>query len=551
MRSTSPSVYIVYEDLLATNFCGHPGSIMHKATVALQQWQVSSIGPDEGQTAVNFADLSNCFTKTAGSNTNAYDFIYDSCFPTLQYDISYLKTFQPAWATCVPVGGWVWDPPSALTSVSSLNGVDPHIPIAEIASPSLTISTSPGAPDLIKPASPGAHLPPAPPLTDPPNHPSRPRQTSVDPPGQASHSDRSNDAPTDPTIRSPADPSEPTEPSTKSENAAAAGQAANNPVSDPQNAVRESTTSTSQDLADIIPNKSKGPTASSSDASPANNPVSKSHNAATESTASTSQDPAVLVSNKPDTLSTNSPDTSHASGPRKDPIGGPSDPGVLSPTQPLVASDETNSVLKSDVTALKVGSRTLNAHTPVLTISNPPISLESDKFQIGTSAHPLMDPAPTLAGNRFTIDPESFTLSSQGITTDGTRIKISGPAVTSDKTPVSLGSSGSPIAGTTDSSTPASGDFLVDVSGKGTRIETRIEAGTEVKPETAAGISGALPSGRGATGGDAATPSNGSGRSGNGNVAAPFLGTASKLCGRVDLWVRIGSGVLMVGYLVM
>ena len=276
---------------------------MPKATIALQQWQVSSMAPLElGPTTVNFADLTNCSRETSDPDTNAYDYVASACFPLLKCDFSLLSTFQPAWATCIPVVDWVWDPPSALTSVSSLNGVDPHTPIAEITSPSLTISASPGAPDLIKSASPGVHLPPAPPLTDPPNHSSRPRQTSVNPPGQASHSDRSNDAPTDPTIGSPADPSELTEPSTKFKNAAVAGQAAGSPVSDPQNAVRESTTSKSQGLAEVKPYKSKGLTASSSDAFPPSNPVSKSHNAAIEITTSTSQDPAVVVSNKPDTL---------------------------------------------------------------------------------------------------------------------------------------------------------------------------------------------------------------------------------------------------------
>ena len=77
------------------------------------------------------------------------------------YKISYLSTIQPAWATCVDVGGVLWDPPSALTSVSLVNGFDPASPVPTATSPSST-----------KTASPRAHLPPVPPMTDPPTQPS-------------------------------------------------------------------------------------------------------------------------------------------------------------------------------------------------------------------------------------------------------------------------------------------------------------------------------------------------------------------------------------------
>ena len=248
---------------------------MSNATVPLQQWQVSSVGPDLVETAVKFADLTNCSTNKPGSN----------CFPSLQYDISYLRTLQPAWATCVDVGGIVWDPPKASTSVSALNGVDPQHLGPKVASFSLTNPSSPSLTNLI---SPGAHVPPTPPTTNPPPDPLLPKQTPVDPPGQALPTDNSHNAASDPAIQSPADPADPADPRTKIKNApsdpaiqsptdptnladprtklnsaAALGQGAHDPVTGPQNAATESTISTSQDSTVAIAKKPDTPTASS------------------------------------------------------------------------------------------------------------------------------------------------------------------------------------------------------------------------------------------------------------------------------------------------
>lgn len=125
------------------------------------------------ETTLNFADLTNCSTKTASVITDTvFGDEYDVCHPSIQYDISYLSTIQPEWATCVDVGGILYDPPMALTSASALIGPDPQATFPKAASSSLTHS-----------ATPGAHLPQAPPMTDPPIEPSMPKQTQLDPVG--------------------------------------------------------------------------------------------------------------------------------------------------------------------------------------------------------------------------------------------------------------------------------------------------------------------------------------------------------------------------------
>ena len=75
------------------------------------------------ETPLNFADETNCSTKTAiGITDTVLGDECDVCHPSIQYDISYQNTIQPEWATCVDVGGILYDPPMALTSASALIG---------------------------------------------------------------------------------------------------------------------------------------------------------------------------------------------------------------------------------------------------------------------------------------------------------------------------------------------------------------------------------------------------------------------------------------------
>ena len=467
---------------------------MSKATVPLQPWQVSSYGTDGMYTQVNFADLTNCSTKASGVTKDMWGKAYDFCHPSLQYDISYLST-QPEWATCVNVGGIVYDPPSALTSASTLNGPDPQATFPKAASPSLTHS-----------ATPGAHLPQAPPMTDPPIEPSMPRQTPIDLAGRVSRTKTLQEIPSDPTIQSSAGFPDAIDPSTKPKDSAAAGQVSNGPAGDPENATTERRTSTSQ--------------------------------------AST-----VVVANTLSTPTIPSPDASQANGWGKDLIGDPSDSGNPSPPQPLIVGDQKITVPTSGATALKVGSQTLNAQTPVLTISNIPISVASDKLQIGISVYSFMNPTPTAAATVFTIGPQSFTLNPQGVTVDGIQIKVGGTPVTVDGTRVFLGPSEFIIGNKTETFAPATRVPLVEVDGNKGGVGQGIAAGSERNVTSSAGadagIGSALVSGLGAVGGGAATHGDGPGSSRNVSSVAPFLGTASKTRDGVGLWVRFGSGLFV------
>ncbi len=483
-------MYVIFDHLGATDWCGHPGSVMPNATVPLQPSQVSSVGFDEVETAVNFADLTNCSMNTTGSHTNVFGDKLDPCHPSLQYDISYLKTIQPAWATCVDVGGVLWDPPSALTSVSLVNGFDLPSPVPTATSPSMTNT-----------ASPRAHLPPVPPMTDPPTQPSMPKKSSVDPLGQTSLAVHSHETPSDPTVQPPADPTR------KPKNAAEAGQVANSPI--------------------------RG-----------------ANNAATESTTPTSQAPSRATANDRDTPTASISDGSQVNAPNKDSIGDPSDPGAPSSPQPLIVGDETITIPNTGATALKTGPHTLNVQTPVLTLSNTPVSLAPDKIQIGTSAHPFLNPAPTPLGN------VSFTLNPQGISVDGTQIRVGELAATVHGTRVSLELSEVVIGDKTEIFAPSVSNTPVEINGESGALGTGVGgAGTDgnAKPSTSPNeiISRAVMSSLGATGVGAATPRNGSGPAGNGGAAATFLGAASKVGDGVNLWVRVGSGCWVVGCLMV
>ena len=169
---------------------------MSTATVPLQPSQLSSVGINGLETQVNFADLTNCTTKPSSVTVNSqFGFdtpnSYDFCHPSVRYFISWLSTIQPEWATCSQNGQIIYDPPSALTPVFALNGPGPPATITQAASPSLAHS-----------ASPGAHFPQAPPLTN--------------------------------------------LPSTKSKDATATGHVSKGPAGDPENTATDNAPSTSQ-----------------------------------------------------------------------------------------------------------------------------------------------------------------------------------------------------------------------------------------------------------------------------------------------------------------
>ena len=456
------------------------------------------MGLDAVLTSINFANLTNCSMTASSAVTDLFGMLYDPCHPTLQYDPSYLSTLQPEWATCVDVGGMLYDPPRALTLASALNSPQPQVTIPTAVSPSLTYS-----------ATPGAYIPQAPSMTDPRAGALTPKSTRTAPSGRVSGTRQSQENLSVPTVQSSAGLPDPLDPSTKPKDAGKAGQVSNDTVGDPENDVTKSVTSTSQASAVIIANTSSAPTISSSDASRAN-------------------------------------------GSSKDPNEDPSDPSDPSSLQPLLLGGQIITVPIHGVTALKVDSQTLNTQTPIPTISNTPISLGSDNLQIGTPAQSVMNPTPTATRTIFTIN-----LNPQGITIDRTEIKVGGPAVTVAETRVSLGSSEFILGDRTETFAPATSNPVIEAGGDkagvgaGNTAKSGLNA-TASATTGPAGIGGALISGLWTVGGGVPTPSDGSGRGGNRSSAALFLGAASKIGDNVvDLWVKFGLGLLVVMCLTM
>ena len=451
------------------------------------------MGFDGILTSVNFANLTNCSMTASGAVTDVIGELYDPCHPTLQYDPSYLSTLQPEWATCVDVGGILYDPPRALTSASALNSPQPQVIIPTAVSPSLTYS-----------ATPGAYIPQAPSMTDPQTGTLTPKSTRTAPSGRVSGTRYSQENLSVPTVQSSAGLADPLDPSTKPKDAGKAGQVPNDTVGDPEKGITESVTFTSQASAVIIAITSSTPTTSSSDASRANG-----------SSKNLNEDPS-----------------------------DPSDPSSL---QPLLVGGQKITVPIHGATALKVDSQTLNTQTPIPTISNTPISLGSDKLQIGTPIHSVMSPTPTATRTIFTID-----LNPQGITIDRTENKVGRPAVTVAETRVYLGSSELIFGDRTETFSPATSDPVieagVDKGGVGAGNTAKSGPNATASATTGpAGIGGAFISGLRTVGGGVPTPSDGSVRGGNGSSAAPFLGAASKIGDNVvDLWVKFGSGLLVV-----
>ena len=172
--SISPSVYVVFSQLTATNACGAIGSSYQQLTATFAQNELSTI--TYANTACltlpfNFTDLNGCSTSlvtsttysqeevfipgvtstTYGqdevfvpgiSNTTTLDFsIYtgagSKCSPSIALG-AWVTMLDPAWASCTSTANWnpaiglspsglpiaygpfVWDPPHALVSVNSL-----------------------------------------------------------------------------------------------------------------------------------------------------------------------------------------------------------------------------------------------------------------------------------------------------------------------------------------------------------------------------------------------------------------------------------------------
>ncbi|MCJ1372611.1 hypothetical protein MMC20_003836 [Loxospora ochrophaea] len=112
---------------------------------------IGSVWSNEAEEPYDFADLDSCASKPLVSiglgNQN-----FNACFPELHVDPSRLRTLQPAWSTCEDLAAIVYDPPSALQSMLSLDG-----PTTASREPSprktAPATTKAGPPILLKPTA--------------------------------------------------------------------------------------------------------------------------------------------------------------------------------------------------------------------------------------------------------------------------------------------------------------------------------------------------------------------------------------------------------------
>lgn len=117
-------------------------------------WAISTVGLDGVETAFNFADLNNCSTRSSSLTsiqTDPFGEAYDSCFPSLQYNPDEIRTLQSEWATCVDVGGIIWDPPYAISSVTAL--IDPSITATDVSPSETSQAIAGGLPPSIRKAT--------------------------------------------------------------------------------------------------------------------------------------------------------------------------------------------------------------------------------------------------------------------------------------------------------------------------------------------------------------------------------------------------------------
>ena len=175
--STSPSVYIIYPNVFATNLCGtvgtevditwpyQPEEILTQPTVCAGPLMDSPLKArhavgfyytfcDSAFSTFNFADLNNC-SETGNPNPQNSD----RCQPPITFDsIGFSpQTIQHDWATCIfDVWNWYYDAPLALTPTAALDA-----PTMTLPTPSQTVSATAGAvlPAFPTKTAPPEHLP--------------------------------------------------------------------------------------------------------------------------------------------------------------------------------------------------------------------------------------------------------------------------------------------------------------------------------------------------------------------------------------------------------
>ena len=151
IRSISPSAYVVFKDVAATNDCGLIGSAIASTMVAFAPSDLLMGEQAEDGTPIDYAQIpSSCPSSAPSYSADSYNL----CFPSLVMPLQVFD-MNPAWKNCNgdPTRGWIlsgiMDPPRALIPTAAL-APSP----TKISNPSLSAA----------PAS--ALLPPLAPVTD-------------------------------------------------------------------------------------------------------------------------------------------------------------------------------------------------------------------------------------------------------------------------------------------------------------------------------------------------------------------------------------------------
>ena len=153
LASTSPSVYVVYENLRGTGLCS-AGTVIPNATLAFDEQDVHTLGRDGKLKPYNFADLNSCSSEpfSAGGlqsfTTDSFGKRYDPCSSSLEYQADRLRGFHSTWLACATIGGIVSDPPFALTRATALNGpgITSFVPNHTETTPAATRALPAGVP---------------------------------------------------------------------------------------------------------------------------------------------------------------------------------------------------------------------------------------------------------------------------------------------------------------------------------------------------------------------------------------------------------------------
>ncbi|KAH8810982.1 hypothetical protein F5884DRAFT_263543 [Xylogone sp. PMI_703] len=170
---TSPSVYIAFNDLSASNLCGAFATITKPVTISVPPNEISSVfgsGNQTGTRAVNFADFNGCpssFPPDDNFTNTSLQSEIRRCSPFIPIPTE-VVTADPRFSGCIalPLGSLL-DPPSVLTSATGIlppSSTPPASPVSSVT-PISPPSTTPALPESSPPASTpsSTSLPPPPP----------------------------------------------------------------------------------------------------------------------------------------------------------------------------------------------------------------------------------------------------------------------------------------------------------------------------------------------------------------------------------------------------